>query len=199
MSGQYYQGHYGPTTNQRMPSGSPNGIGGHMGHQMHNSSNMMSNSNGMNPSMTMNGPIANNMMNKANMQHMNGWVPQNGMYPGPNAGPNGRTTASPRARPYPNPQQYVAQKRQYNMGGAGIQQQYNSGPVGMQSQVGYGSGPGSQSTYNSNQVCVIKISESAGLQFLISFPVFESRYAIRERTRYAATVQLSYASTRNAK
>lgn len=130
------------SSNQPTGMNGPNGMMGcHMGsmtNQMH-SNGMMNNANNMTSAMPpMNGPVS---MNKGGMQQMGIPAATQGtnVYSNPNMG------SMPRGRPgpYPNPQQYLSQKRQYNA--PGVQQQYNANNV-MQS-----FGPGGQ-PYNANQV-----------------------------------------------
>ncbi|XP_022257226.1 zinc finger MIZ domain-containing protein 1-like [Limulus polyphemus] len=154
MSSQQYQQGYMPTgPPQRIPSGQT--MGSHMNNHMSNTMGgsmpsmassmaspmipmnnpIMSTTNNMNPQMAMNGPMGMNKGGMQGVQNMGG--PGQPMYPMP----MGAQTRA-RSTPYPNPSQYIAQKRQV---------QYNSGMAHPYSPGMQQYGPGSQQPYNTVQ------------------------------------------------
>ncbi|XP_022250299.1 zinc finger MIZ domain-containing protein 1-like isoform X2 [Limulus polyphemus] len=156
MQNQQYQQGYGPPGPQRLPSGPT--MGSHMNNHMSNTmggsipsmansmsspmipmnTSVMSTPNSINPQMAMNGPMGMNKGGMQGVQNMGG--PGQPMYPMPSSGMGPQTRA--RSAPYPNPSQYMAQKRQVQYNNA-MAHQYNPGIQQY--------GPGSQQTYSSAQ------------------------------------------------
>ncbi|XP_022240944.1 zinc finger MIZ domain-containing protein 1-like isoform X1 [Limulus polyphemus] len=161
MPSQQFQQGYGPPGPQQMSSGPP--VGNHMSNHMNNTvggpmssmpgsmipinSSAMSTANTMNPQIAMNGSIGVNKSGMQGVQNIGGSGQPMYPLPSPAMGPQTRA----RSAPYPNPSQYMVQKRQAQYGTV-MAHQY--GPSIQQY------GPVSQQPYNTAQ-----FSGGQGIQY----------------------------------